>query len=388
MVAECREEGLIWCAIPVHNNGATVREVAQKCRALVENVVVVDDGSTDVDLNRLMHGLRVTVLRHDRNLGKGQAIITASRFIESQGGAYMITIDADGQHDPADILKIIPALEPDSLIIGCRDFGTDNIPGKSRFGRKFANFWLFMETGQEIDDCQSGFRAYPVRLLNRIGFTGVHYDFEAEVLAKAAWAGLKLKSVSIKVFYPRECERVTSFRPFVDNLRFTLIHTMLIGRKLLPWGHRRLVEGKVVDYRDLFNPIIFFRMLMHENTSPKGLAMAAALGAFLAILPLLFVHTIVILYFAVRLNLNKVVAVNVQHLFMPPFVPAICIEIGYFLRHGRWLTDISFATIFSQASERFLEWLLGSFVVAPVGAFLVGIMAYILAAVVQRRRTD
>ena len=106
----------------------------------------------------------------------------------------MITIDADGQHDPRDIEKFFPLMREggSELIIGCRDFNTENVPASSRFGRSFANFWLKVETGQTVDDCQSGFRAYPVRYLNQLRFKGNRYDFEAEVLAKAAWAGLEL----------------------------------------------------------------------------------------------------------------------------------------------------------------------------------------------------
>jgi predicted LPLAT superfamily acyltransferase len=84
----------------------------------------------------------------------------------------------------------------------------------------------------------------------------------------------------------------------------------------------------------------------------------------------------VILYVATRLNLNKVVAVNVQHFCAPPFVPALCIEVGYYLRHGRWLTDLTWATFTRGAPARVWEWVIGSFVVAPVLAVLAGALAY------------
>jgi hypothetical protein len=87
------------------------------------------------------------------------------------------------------------------------------------------------------------------------------------------------------------------------------------------------------------------------------------------------------------LNLNKVVAVNVQHFFMPPFVPALCIEAGYFMRHGRWLTDISFATVFSQFSDRLLEWFLGSLIIAPLGAVLMGTIFYSAATLIKKARS-
>ncbi|MEE9118578.1 MAG: DUF2062 domain-containing protein, partial [Calditrichia bacterium] len=330
----------IWCAVPVFNNKDTVKSVVTGCSSVLNNIVVVDDGSTDADISLLLSDIDVVVLKHEKNLGKGQAILTAAKYVEAHGGHYMITIDADGQHNPDDIEKFIPLLhESDSsIVIGCRNFNTDNVPGKSRFGRKFANFWLRMETGIHIDDCQSGFRAYPVRYLNQIKFRGSRYDFEAEVLAKAAWAGLDLKTITVDVSYPKPEYRVSSFKPFLDNLRISHIHSMLIGRRLLPWRHKRLIHTKKSDFKIPRHPGKFLKMLLKENATPGGLAMAGAVGIFLAALPLLFVHTIVVIYVASRLNLNKVVAVNVQHLCMPPFVPALCIEMGYYIRHGHWLT--------------------------------------------------
>ena len=376
----------IWCAVPVYNNKGTVRSIVQGCRSVLEKVVVIDDGSTDADVAALLAGIDVVVLKHDNNSGKGRAILTAARYIEEQGGDYMITIDADGQHYPRDIEKFIPLLEEDcaSLIIGCRNFNTENVPDKSRFGRHFANFWLRLETGMHIDDCQSGFRAYPVKYLNQLKLRGSHYDFEAEVLAKAAWAGLQLKTVDIDVYYPGPGRRISSFRPFLDNLRISHTHAMLVGRRLLPWRHKLFVPQKKSDFKMVFHPVKLFKMVFLENATPAGLAAAAATGALFAILPLLFMHTLVILYVAARLNLNKIVAVNVQHFFMPPFVPALCIEVGYYLRHGKWLTDLSFEIIFAQFGDRLFEWLLGSLIIAPVGALLMGGAVYFISTIIKK----
>jgi len=379
----------IWCVVPVYNNGTTVKGVAAECRGLMKNVLVIDDGSIDVDVSRLLNGLDVTVVKHGTNLGKGRAILTASRYVEDHGGRYMITIDADGQHMPSDIAQFLPLLKENepAIIIGSRDFATDNVPASSRFGRRFANFWLKVETGRTIDDCQSGFRAYPVQYLNKLQFKGLRYDFEAEVLAKAAWAGLALKSVPISVVYPKPGERISHFKPFLDNLRLTGIHSMLVGRRLLPLPHRKLVDDpNALTLSLLRHPGKVLKMLLLENATPEGLAMSAAIGTFLAVLPILFAHTLVILYVSMRLKLNKVVSLNVQHLAMPPFVPALCIETGYFMRHGRWLTDLSFATVFQQFSSRLYEWFLGSLIIAPLFALLIGGAVFAAAAVIQKIR--
>jgi len=377
----------VWIAVPVYNNRGTVRAVVEECRGMMDNVLVVDDGSTDADLSALLAGLDVAVVKHGENKGKGQAIMTASRYVETRGGEYLITIDADGQHVPRDIEKFLPLLDNahPAIVIGSRDFNTGNVPASSRFGRSFANFWLRVETGKIVDDCQSGFRAYPVRLINRLQFKGVHYDFEAEILAKAIWAGLVIKTVPIEVRYPKPEERVSSFKPFLDNLRLTLIHSMLVGRRLVPWPHKKLVQDSgAFDLSLLRHPAKALRLLIMEHATPEGLAMSAAVGMFLAVLPLLFIHSLVILYVSLRLNLNKIVALNVQHLAVPPFIPALCIEVGYYLRHGEWLTDLSFRTVFEQFSSRLYEWFLGSLIIAPVSAVITGGVMFVAALAVKR----
>jgi glycosyltransferase involved in cell wall biosynthesis len=225
----------IWCVIPVYNNCGTVKSIADECSLCLKNILVVDDGSTDTDIAEMFAGTDIKVIRHKKNKGKGEAIITAMKYIAEKNGLFMITIDADGQHYPEDLKKFIPLLQDDetSIVVGCRNFNVKNVPGSSRFGRKFASFWLLVETGITINDCQSGFRAYPVRHISKMKLYGSHYDFEVEVLARALWAGLRLKTVDIDVWYPEPQERVSAFKPIKDNVRISLMHTRLVGRRLL-----------------------------------------------------------------------------------------------------------------------------------------------------------
>lgn len=225
----------IWCVIPVYNNCATVKSVADKCSLYLKNILVVDDGSTDANIAQMFAGSDIKVISHEKNRGKGEAIISAAKYIAEKDGLFMITIDADGQHYPKDLKKFIPLLQDDetSIVVGCRNFNIKNVPGSSRFGRKFASFWLRVETGITLNDCQSGFRAYPLKYISRMKFYGSHYDFEAEILARAVWAGLKLKTVDIEVWYPKSQERISAFKPITDNVRISLMHTRLVGRRLL-----------------------------------------------------------------------------------------------------------------------------------------------------------
>ena len=131
----------VFAVLPLYNNGSTVKEVAARTRAVLPHVLIVDDGSTDLDLEAAFRGSDVTILRHSRNLGKGAALITALEYLKDKPGIdYMITLDADGQHEPEDIPLFFPLMERNdySLIVGCRDRSGEHVPRSSRFGREFA----------------------------------------------------------------------------------------------------------------------------------------------------------------------------------------------------------------------------------------------------------
>ncbi len=321
------------------------------------------------------------------NRGKGEALKVAFRAAQQSGFSHIITLDADGQHYPEDLPRFIEAINtyPQGIIVGKRDFDQLTIPGSSRFGRKFSNFWLRVQTGKVLGDSQSGFRAYPVDIVLGLPLHEKHYSFEVEVLVRAAWAGVQLHDVDIRVFYPAAAERISHFRGFVDNLRLTLLNTKLTLRSVAPWPHRKLVAGGKVEPKiTIFHPLRSIRTLLLENATPTQLAAAGALGVFLGALPLLALHTIVILLFAGFFRLNKVAAVGASQLCMPPLVPGLCIETGYYLRHGHFLTELSLQTLGYQAADRFYEWFIGSLLVGPLLALVVVGFIYGVATLFKR----
>ncbi|OEU62320.1 MAG: glycosyl transferase family 2 [Desulfuromonadales bacterium C00003094] len=373
--------------IPLFNHAATVREVAQRALALHDRVLVVDDGSSDGGADTLQ-GLGVQVLREETNKGKGAAIMIAAREAARMGMTHLVTIDADGQHDPADMQQIFKILreEPFSIVVGKRDFDTSNVPGSSRFGRKFSNFWLRLQTGRSLQDTQSGFRAYPLAVLEGLKLKETRYSFEIEVLVKAAWAGVSLRDADISVYYPPAEKRVSHFDKVKDNLRLTLLNTHLTMRSILPWPHRKIVHEEKSPKVSLFRPMESIRCLLTENTSPGRLAAAGALGVILGAAPLIACHTIAVLFAAGFFRLNKVAAVSTSQLCMPPLVPALCIEAGYFMRHGEFLTEVSWQTLGHQGFERLYEWLIGSLLIGPLLGALVGGGIYATAMLVKKEK--
>lgn len=376
----------ILVVIPLYNHAGTVRDVVARVLALHPHVLVVDDGSTDAGTT-VLDGLDVRVIRQEQNRGKGVALKTAFYEAQKLGFSHIITLDADGQHYPENLPEFIAAIaaHPYGIIVGKRDFEQVMIPGSSRFGRKFSNFWLRVQTGISLGDSQSGYRAYPVNIVLGLPLYEKHYSFEVEVLVRAAWAGVKLHDVDIEVFYPSAEERISHFRGFMDNLRLTLLNTKLTLRSVAPWPHRKLVAGGEVEAKiTIFHPLRSIRALLTENTTPSQLAVAGALGIFLGALPLLALHTIVILLFSGFLRLNKVATIGASQLCMPPLLPGLCIEVGHYLRYGRFLTEISVNTLGYQAIDRLYEWLLGSLVVGPLLALLVAAFIYQVAVIFSR----
>lgn len=369
-------------AVPVYNHAPTLRAVVLGLLERHPHVLVVDDGSDDLE-PEVLAGLPVRMVRHGRNRGKGAAIRTAALEARRQDMSHIVTIDADGQHDPADLPLFLEAVAADPLavIVGARDFNTENVPGSSRFGRAFSNFWLRVQTGVILSDVQSGYRAYPLNVLENLRCTENRYSFEVEVLVRAAWAGFRLREVNIRVHYPPKGERVSHFRAFMDNVRISLLNTRLTIRAIMPVPHRKFGEDEAGRVSPI-HPLKSLRILLRDDATPAGLGLSAALGIFLGTLPLIGIHSIAILLAAGWLRWNKIAALAASQLCMPPLVPALCIEAGHYLRHGVFLTEISLRTLGYEAPQRLWEWILGSMLLAPLLAALIGAAVWVLARIV------
>ena len=227
--------------IPVYNHGATLRGVVEKALQVHDTVMVVDDGSTDGG-GETISDLHVHRVRHFKNFGKGAAILSAAREAEKLGMTHMVTLDADGQHDPNDFSLFVAAMKqyPHAIVVGKRNFETGYVPSGSRIGRRISNFWLWVETGRWLGDTQSGYRGYPVKVLNVLKLRERRYAFENEVLAKGAWAGVELLEVDVSTFYAADEVRVSHFHLLRDNVRLSMLNARLTLRALIPWSHRKL----------------------------------------------------------------------------------------------------------------------------------------------------
>jgi predicted LPLAT superfamily acyltransferase/glycosyltransferase involved in cell wall biosynthesis len=382
----------ILCVIPVYNQAQTLLSVVKGCCARMESVLVVDDGSTDADVTALLAGEKATVLRHARNLGKGVALQTAFAYAKDQGFTHVITLDADAQHDPADLPLFEKAIHesPEAIVLGVRDFSVPNVPKSSQFGRAFSNFWVMLETGVNCADTQCGYRAYPLKYLSTLKLIRKRYDFEIEVLVRGLWGGLPMVEVPVKTYYPPADERVSHFNKGTDNFWLSHTHALFVLRRLLPIPFKRWFPRKEqVTWRDVLHPVVLMKRLLHEHVTPLELGLSAGVGTFIAFLPIPF-HTVVILYVTTRLNLNRIMGIAIQNIFMPPFGPGFAICVGHLILHGSFVPSydgtMDLAGIWQFLKQFFTEWVVGAVVVAPLFAVLFGWIVYWLAARLQSKK--
>ena len=217
--------------IPVYNNPKSIKRVVEDALLLDMFVIVIDDGS-DVEVDTILdEHSNLVVLRHKQNRGKGVAILTGVKEAKRRGFEYVVSVDGDGQHYPKEIEHLLPFIKDENIVIGNRKF-KKSVPNSSKFGRQFSNFWIWTESGRWLEDTQSGFRAYPISILE-LNLTQDRYDLEIEVLIKHLWSRRDIKEVDIEVYYPPKGERVSHFDKVKDNIRLSKIHSRLFILNIL-----------------------------------------------------------------------------------------------------------------------------------------------------------
>ena len=233
--------------MPTYNNGGTLQDVVERVLAYCGDVIVVNDGCTDGSSDLLASfGDRITVVDYGHNRGKGYALRRGFEKARELGFDYALTLDSDGQHFPEDIPVFVDALEdclkaipnPDKnkgalplvnivMIVGSRNLNQENMPSGNTFANKFSNFWFKVQTGISLPDTQTGYRLYSMKSLPCLALLTSRYEAELELLVFSAWRGVDLIPVKINVFYPKDEERVTHFRPFWDFFRISVLNTLL-----------------------------------------------------------------------------------------------------------------------------------------------------------------
>lgn len=245
--------------IPTYNNGGTISHVISDTLSYCQDLIVVNDGSTDETENILkdIHG--ITVISYIPNRGKGYALRMGFLKALEMGFSYAITLDSDGQHYPSDIPLFLKANQqhPSALIVGKRKLdGVDRSWG-SKFANKFANFWFYIQTGQYLPDTQTGYRLYPLKKLKALALLTSRYEAELALLVLTAWHGRELISIPINVYYPPREKRVSHFRSGRDFFRISVLNTILCVLAVV-YGLPLRVKRSATKILRTFYSLLFF----------------------------------------------------------------------------------------------------------------------------------
>jgi glycosyltransferase involved in cell wall biosynthesis len=221
--------------VPALDAERTLLDVIASVRAAIPEcsraILVLDDGSRDRTAE-VARELGCVVVSHPVNLGKGRALRTAFAAALERGWDVAVTVDADGQHPGDEVRAVLFADAPeDALVLGVRDLSRAGAPRRNRFSNEISNHFLSRFAGRSLRDTQCGLRRYPIRRSLGLGARGDGYDFEAEVLLRAVWAGLALLEVPIEVLYPED--RTTHFRVSRDVWRIIRTVVLALGDRAL-----------------------------------------------------------------------------------------------------------------------------------------------------------
>jgi glycosyltransferase involved in cell wall biosynthesis len=231
------------CAIiPAYNAARTVGDVARSVLDVWparDAVLVVDDGSID-GTAEVARRVGARVLSHPENRGKGAALRTGMASARVAGFDACVTLDADGQHPASEALKLLTSEpDPQAFVLGVRDLRGAGAPRANQISNQISNLFLSLFSGLRLHDTQCGLRRYPLAANLDLSARDDGFAFEAEVVLRAARAGVRMVEVPIRVIYPPEHERVTHFDSVRDPARIvsrvlkTLVLTRVPGAGLL-----------------------------------------------------------------------------------------------------------------------------------------------------------
>lgn len=213
-----RENERFCVIVPAFHEEKHIAPVVAGIRRHCADVIVVDDGSAD-ETSAKAKEAGAAVVRHPRNLGKGAALNTGFKAAVDKGYGFVITMDADGQHDPEDIPAFVKAFRAGAgdVLVGNRMDRAHNMPLHRKLTNLFMSWLLSRFMGQFVPDTQCGYRLIGARALPNMPTTSQRFAAESEVLLALAEQGMRFGSVPIKVIYGDERSKIN---PVLDTWRF------------------------------------------------------------------------------------------------------------------------------------------------------------------------
>lgn len=205
-------------AIPAYEAGRTVGAVVRRALATGLPVFVIDDGSTDRTAEEAA-AAGARVISHGRNLGKGRALKTAFDALFAEGIEAVVTLDADGQHPPEEIPRLLePLASGADLVLGTRRHLFGGMSRLRRTSNTISSGLISLVAGEDLEDAQTGFRVYTRRVIGTTGFPEPRFEAESAVLVRAAQKGFRIARVPIRLDVV-DGTSTSHYRPLIDSFR-------------------------------------------------------------------------------------------------------------------------------------------------------------------------
>jgi len=271
-------------AMPAFNEEKTIAEVIQSCKRHVDQVVVVDDGSSD-DTAGVAERLGAHVVRHPRNMGYGAALKSCFEAARELKADRMVIIDSDGQHNPEDIPRLLKPLDDGAdIVIGSRfcNGNGQNIPAYRKVGMKVLDITTRLAGGVKVTDSQSGFRAYGRKAINLTHIHGDGMSAGSEILLQAGDHRLNVEEVDINCRY--DLEGASTHHPVRHgvNVLLTILHDMEVRRPLYYFT----LPGMLMSMVGIGMGLRFLQIFYHGGSLYFGatllMVMLTLVGSFMA----------------------------------------------------------------------------------------------------------
>lgn len=271
----------IIAAMPAYNEEKYIGSMVLKTRQYVDEVIIVDDGSTD-DTSEIARLAGATVVRHDVNMGYGAAIQRILVEARKRNPEILVLLDADTQHNPNEIPEIIkPILDGFDLVIGSRKQQVGHIPRYRRIGQRIILFFAQFLSGKNLSDSECGFRVFSRKAIAKLELKENGMAVSAETIAEASHKKLKVIQVPVNVTYTKDS---STLNPVAHGLEvLTRIIAMISERRpLFFFG----ISGAVTAFLGVLAGIRTLQILATAGAVPVGTALVSVLFLIIGIFSL------------------------------------------------------------------------------------------------------
>lgn len=279
--------------IPAFDEEQTIAKVVLRARRYADRVLVVDDGSQD-DTGAIAEGLGAIVVRHEKNLGKGAALRDCFAWAKQNGVDVLVTMDADGQHDPSLIRKLVEKMgeENADVVIGSRLVRPADMPKYRWLGERALDNLSGVKIGNRVTDAQSGFRAYSRRAIETLVASEFGMGVDSAILMDADRAGLKIAEIPAVVNYAGLA--TSTHNPLMHSLDvfFSVVKFVSIRHPLLFYGGFSLIAF-IVALVFGYQTIDYYQRYGRVVTNLALISVASGILAFLALFTGIILFTVI-----------------------------------------------------------------------------------------------